>query len=188
MVDHRETIEIIANTLKRNTKIPDDLSYLPHEADTSGSDADVATPVLVLQAISNQRDDPSNDNFVGYITNDNDEQVGYIYESKWEMNLQMDVWTAAGSDADPDTYGKFVREVLYTYDTRGPDKTFRDEDGKPIDQIYDFMLTSRSRDDSFVETQSIRRWRQEATVRGAERLTVPAQEPPIRAIDESTST
>lgn len=170
MVTQREAMDVIAGTLQRHASIPDDMSYLIREADPDGVDAGVSVPLIELQDIVSNRDDPSNSNLVGYITNESDERVGYVFETKWEMQLQMDIWTVDGSDRDVDSLGKRLKEVLYTYDSRGPDKTFLDDDGTPVEGIYDFSLQDAQRNDSLVETHSVRKWRQNARVRGAEEL------------------
>jgi hypothetical protein len=187
MVTSREAIEIIARTLDEHPEMPDEMSYLTHEADTDGSDAAVTVPVVEMQDIESGRDDPSNSNFIGYLTNDNDEDVAEVYETKWEMELRMDIWTAARSSHDVDELGKTMRKILYTYDSRGPDKQFTDETGVVEEGIYDFSLQEHLRDDSLTETPSVRRWRQFARVRGAERLHLPLDAAVVEQTNESIS-
>lgn len=185
MVSSREAVQIIANTLRRSDKYPDDMSYILDEPDPEGRDSAVSVPVTVLQDIDTRRDDPSNSNFVEYLTNDDGEQVGKIYETKWEMSLQIAIWTASGSHTTVDTLGRHLYEILYQYDSRGPADTFVDADGEPISSIYDFSLRERSRDDSLVETPSVRRWQQSARVRGVQTMVQTADEPPLREYDET---
>ena len=180
MVQSREAIEIIAGTLKRSSKIPEEMSYILREPDPEGEDSAVSVPVTVLQETDVTRDDPSNDNLTGYLTNDDGGRVGRVYETKWEMSLQIDIWTAAGSDYNADELGQQLYEVLYTYDNRGPSKAFRDDTGEKRELIYDFSLQDGSRNDSLDQTPSVRRWRQEARVRGAEQLTETSNDPPVR--------
>lgn len=184
MVQSREALKIIADTLRRSQKMPEDMSYVLREPDVEGQDSAVSVPVTILQDTDTTRDDPANSNFSGYLTNDAGERVGKIYETHWEMSLQLDIWTAAGSDADVDELGQLLHEVLYDYDTRGPDKTFVDEDGEKREMIYDFTLQDGSRDDNLDQTPSIWRWRQQARVRGAEQLTTTSTDPPVRNVTQ----
>lgn len=184
MVNQRETIEIIGRTLKESPKIPDQMSYLLREADPEGADANVSVPLIEIQNIDTTRDDPTNSNFVDYLTNDAGEQVGYVYQTTWEMSLEIDIWTADGSDNDVDEFAAQMREVLYAYDTRGHDKQFRDENGEPVSDIWGFALQDGQRNDSLVETPSVRRWRQNARVRGAEVFTSTTENPPVRNVTQ----
>jgi hypothetical protein len=184
MVQSREALKIIADTLRRSSKMPEEMSYILHEPDPDGEDSAVSVPVTVLQDTDTTRDDPSNSNFEGYLLNDSGERVGTVYETKWEMSLQIDIWTAAGSDYNVDKLGKELHEVLYAYDTRGPDKTFVDGTGEGRELIYDFTLQDSNRDDNLDQTPSVRRWRQLARVRGAERLTTTSDDPPVRNVTQ----
>lgn len=187
MVTNREATQIIGRTVAEHPDMPDELSYITHEADTDGEDSVVSVPVIELQDIETERDDPSNSNFVTYLTNDQDQRVAELYETKWEMELRMDIWTAARSSFDVDELGKTLRKILYTYDSRGPDQQFVDDDGTVENGIYDFSLRDGGREDSLTETPSVRRWRQFARVRGAEQLHLTLDGPPIEQTEETVS-
>lgn len=184
MVQSRDALTIIADTLRRSPKMPEEMSYVLREPDPDGQDSAVSVPVTVLKDTETTRDDPSNDNLTGYLENDAGERVGKIYETKWQMSLQIDIWTAAGSDYNVDTLGQELHEVLYAYDTRGPDRTFVDDEGEPRELIYDFTLQNGSRNDNLGQTPSVRRWRQLARVRGAEQLTTTSDNPPVRNVTQ----
>ena len=184
MVQSRESLDIIANTLQESPKFPEEMSYINREPDAEGQDAGVSLPITILRDTDNTRDDPANSNFTGYLTNDAGEDVGRIYETHWELSLQIDIWTAAGSDNDVDELGQKLYEVLYAYDSRGPDKTFVDEEGEPREMLYDFTLQDGTRNDMLDQTPSVRRWRQIARVRGAELLTTTSTEPPVRNVTQ----
>ncbi len=184
MVQSRDALKIIADTLRRSPKMPEEMSYILHEPDPDGQESAVSVPVTVLQDTETIRDDPSNSNFIEYLKNDDGERVGEIYETKWEMSLQIDIWTAAGSDYNVDELGKQLHEVLYAYDSRGPAKVFVDQDGEPRELIYDFSLQDGERNDQLDQTPSVRRWRQLARVRGAERLTLTSDDPPVRNVTQ----
>jgi len=184
MVQSREALKIIAGTLERSSDFPDEMSFIMREPDPEGQDSAVSVPVAVLQDTDTTRDDPSNENLIDYVTNDYGERVGRVYETKWEMSLQIDIWTAAGSEYSADKLGQKLYKVLYDYDTRGPDKTFVDEDGEERELLYDFSLEDGSRNDSLDQTPSVRRWRQEARVRGAEHWRTTSTTPPVRNVTQ----
>jgi hypothetical protein len=184
MVQSREALKIITDTLRRSGKMPEEMSYILHEPDPEGQDSAVSVPVVVLQDTETTRDDPSNDNIAGYMENDDGERIGTAYETKWEMSVQIDIWVAAGSDYNVDELGQKLHEVLYMYDTRGPDKTFVDEDGEACELLYDFTLQDGNRNDNLDQTPSVWRWRQLARVRGAELLTTSSENPPIKDVTQ----
>ena len=188
MVTQREAVDVIRDTLSGHPDLPEDMSYLIREADPDGEDAAVSVPLIEIQDVTNERDDPSNSNLVGYQTTDDGARTGQIYETKWEMRLQLDIWTAAGSDYEVDNLAKILRRILYTYDSRGAGAPFKDTEGNIVEDIYDFSMQEGERNDSLVETHSVRRWRQYARVRGAEQFIVPETEPPIAGFTESTDT
>jgi hypothetical protein len=188
MVTHREAIEVIVDTMERQPKLSDNISYITHEADPDGRDANVPTPVIEVQDLNVTRDDPSNSTRIDYLVDDNDNRIAELHETKWEMRLQIDVWTASGSSNDPDQIGKDMREVLYTFDSRGPDKRFVDNENDPVEGIYDFALQETVRDDSLSETPSVQRFRQLARVRGCEQLKLYYDDPIIRATEEGVET
>jgi len=188
MVTQRDAIEVIAGSLQRHADFPSDVSYLLHEADPDGEDANVSLPVVEIQTRNVSDDTPSNTEFHSYITDDSGNERAKAYEKKWDLELDMRVWTAARSDNDVDKIGKRLREILYTYDSHGPANEFTNGDGEAIESIFYFKLADGERDDSLIETPSVRTWRQIARVRGAEYLTTTADEPPITGFDASVST
>jgi hypothetical protein len=168
MVSHDQAVEIIRDTIDRDDRIPDRMSYIIHEADTEGAHANVSLPLIEFQILDTSRDDLNNSNLTDFVFNSNGEKVGRIFELKWEMQLQMNVWTVGGSDHDADTLGQVLRTVLYDYDTLGPDETFQDERGEPVQDIWNFKLQNGERADDLTQTPTIRRFRQSAEVSGAE--------------------
>lgn len=184
MVHSREALKIIANTLRDSPKFPEEMSYILREPDPDGQDSAVSIPVTVLKDINIDRDDPSNSTFVDYLENSSGERVGKVYETKWEMIIEIDIWTAAGSEYNVDEIGEQLHEVLFAYDSRGPAKTFRDDSGEARELIYDFSLQDSERNDSLDQSPSVRRWRQRARVRGAEQLTTTSDDVPVRNVTQ----
>lgn len=168
MVSHREAVEVIRDTIDRDNRIPDAMSYVIHEPDTEGAQANVSLPLIVFEILDTTRDDQNNSNFKEYVYNSKGQQVGRIFEEKWQMSLQMGIWTADGSDYNADELAATLRTVLYDYDVKGPDKTFQDDQGDPVPDIWNFTLEDTERADDLTQTPTIRRVRVSAQVYGAE--------------------
>lgn len=177
MVSHDQAVEIIRDTIDRDDRIPDRMSYIIHEADTEGAHANVSLPLIEFQITNTNRADLNNSNLIDFVLNSDGERVGRIFELKWEMDLQMNIWTVDQSSYDADRLGQILRTVLYDYDTLGPAKTFKDDTGDPIHDIWDFNLQSGERVDDLTQTPTIRRFRQNAEVSGAEQYTQEGLDP-----------
>lgn len=171
MVTPSEVLSAIERSLQSNSSVPDELSYLLHEADSSSSDADVTLPLVEIQITNNDRVHLLNTEFAGYKTDDNGNQTGYVYHSEYELLLQIDVWTASGGDHEVNNLGDIVRNALYTHSSFGPQQPFADENGDDIDEIFRFSMEEETRADDLISTPTIRRWRIDAEVWAYEQFT-----------------
>lgn len=187
MASQTEAIEIIRDNIDRDDRIPDEMEYVIHEADPSNTHANVSLPLIEFQMLDTTRDDLNNTNRTEFVYDSNGNRVGEIYQLKWKMRLQMDIWTAQGSDYDPSELGKVLRTVLYDHDVKGPAEPFETDEGEPFDDIWDFQIEQGERVDDLTQTPTIRRHRQFATVRGYEEYRRTGQDT-IKTVDQTTST
>lgn len=167
MVSPRDAMKAVARGIAQSDELPSDMSLLLHEADMDSSDADVDLPMLEIQP---QVDHivTNNTDLAGYITDDNDNQVGRIYHSEYELQLQLDIWTTADGGYDPDRLGERLREALYPYSSYGPDQNFVDDRGDIIDEITYFTFDDGERTDDLIRTPTVRRWSQTAELWASE--------------------
>jgi len=166
----QEIVEAIGHTLDNAPELPDDVSYLTQEPDVTGSDSNIKLPVCSIQQIGtiNLRD--FNTDLAGVITDSNGNNVGRIYESRYRLDVQIDLWVAQGSKHNPDELGAELRQVLYNYDDSGPGGTLRDENGQDMADVWRFHLGDGERRDDLTMTPTLRRWRQEASMWSHERF------------------
>lgn len=161
-------MEAVAQNVARSGELPSEMSLLLHEADQTASDADVEMPLLEIQPVEVEHVILNNDDFVGYATDNNDNQIGRIYLSDFEMGISLDIWTSVDDQYDPDDLGERLRSALYPHSSYGPQKPFLDEDKTPIDQITHFRLDTGERVDDLLQTPTVRRWSQEVELWGYE--------------------
>lgn len=156
-----EAIAAIHRSIQNNADVPRRTSYLDETADIGGANDDVRLPLIETQTISQIRIEDFNTDRVGYIRDDFGNRTARVFHTEYMCDFQIDVWTASGSRYDPDEMGKSIREALYMHDKAGPDKPFLDENGDPIDDIWNFRILDGGREDDLTTTPSLRRWRQD---------------------------
>lgn len=168
MVSQAEAIEVIKDTVERDQRVPDTISYVINEVDSDGKHANLDMPFIQFEIADSSRDDEHNTTVLKPVYDTDGNIVGQIYETKWEMTLQITIWTVQFSDTDVDSLGELLRTVLFDYDSRGPDETFVTDDGEPVPDIWNFELDDVTRVDDISFDFTVRRFRQMATVYGAE--------------------
>lgn len=164
MTSPRESLEAVKRAIDSAGRLPEEISYLLHEADAAGQDSDVSLPLIEIQPLTSERVNPNNTDFVGFTTDDAGNHTGRIYRSQYELSAQIDVWTAQGGRYSPDDLGEAVRRSLYQHASHGPDKPFRDENEQVIDSMFRFELGDGERADDLVQTPTLRRWRQDVVI------------------------
>lgn len=163
MVSPSDAMLGLGLALNRSDKIPDEMSYLLHEADLQNDDANVDLPMIEITPVDVDHVHPSNSDFVDFTTNDEGSQTGRVYHTEYQMEVEIDIWTASDGGYDVDELGDALREALYPHSSFGPQEPFLDEDGKEM-QIFRFSIESGERQDDIIQTPTVRRWRQEVEI------------------------
>lgn len=161
MVAPQDSIRAVARALERSTEFPNSVSTILHEADPSSEDADVDLPLLEIQPIEVVEPVIHNTDLVGYATDSNGNEIAAVYDSEYEMRLQLDIWTSTDDGYDPDDLGDSLRRALYNHSSYGPKQPLPDEDGSPITDIFYFRIGDGDRTDDMLRTPTVRRWSQE---------------------------
>lgn len=159
MATPHEILTKLRDTLDESSEVPDSVNYLVAEYDSSGKDANVELPVVQLTAVGVVNLNEFNTDLVGYVTDNDGNQVGRRYHSEYQMNVQLDVMTVDGrtkTNESIEPLTRTVRNELYSYDSAGPDEEI-DED------IWRFHVDDAERSDDLSTTPTIRRWRQDVS-------------------------
>lgn len=168
MVTPTETMDLVLLAVADSGDLPAEMSVLKHEADIDNENSDVELPLLEVQIADSERVEVSNDDLVGWTTDGSGNRTGRIYESEYELTLELRIWTIPKDGYNVDRLGDAVRSALYPYSSYGPQKSFRDESGETVDQIYYFTISDGARADDLIQTPNVRRWRQEVELWGCE--------------------
>lgn len=150
-----EIIDTIVDLLDGN--VSDRVSFVKHELDSEGEDSDVYLPIVEIQPITMINLNDFNTDFVGYKHDEDGNQIGRIYQSRYEMDVQLDVWTAARSEDDPNEIGGEIRTTLYPYTSSVSEKEF------PGD-VWKFSFLEGNPNQDLTMSPSVRRWEQDIEI------------------------
>lgn len=156
-----ECIQAIQRTIQEAADLPSSTTFMTEQVDLSNSNRNIRLPLVETQTISQIRIEDFNTDRIGYIRDDEGNRVARVFHTEYMCDFQIDVWTGARSRYDPDEMGRNIREALYVHDKAGPDKPFRDENGDPIDDIWNFRILDGGREDDLTMSPSLQRWRQD---------------------------
>lgn len=161
-------MEAVARSIADSNNLPNDMSLLLQEADTSSENADVDLPVLEITPVDMEHVVVNNTDFVGFVTDDHGNYIGRIFRSEYEMTLELAIWTTTEDGYDPDDLGEQLRNALYKHSSYGPSEPLPDPERNGIDDITYFRLADGGRDDDLLQTPTVRRWSQEIELWGCE--------------------
>jgi len=150
--------------------LPQELDTVFHTADQRGSDSDKNLPLLEFNILSTDRIANSNTDFVGFVKDDEGNEVGRIYDMLYSMQIQIELWTAQGSEYDPNYLGSAIRESLYPHDSKAYGKPFVDTQGNPLSSVWKFKLLTGGRNDDIMTTPTARKWEQNVRIWSYERF------------------
>lgn len=166
MVKPHTVVESVKTAVKQSGRLPDSTSYATFELDEDGGQANVRPPAIEITMPTTVRSTPNNTDFYKYATDDNGNHIGYIYRARFEMTVELDVWTAEGDGFDPDTIGREVRNALYEYDSRQLGRELPDPSApsNKLSSISHLEVGDGEVRNDLSMTPALRRWRQTLTV------------------------
>lgn len=145
--------------------------YLTEELDPEGAGNRFDQPIVSLQPVSSIRADQWNTDLVGYVTDDAGNQIGRIFEAIFEMDVQADIWVAAGNtQLDATSLGGDLAQALYRYDSQMVGKAFPAEGGGTLDDVKHFQVREGRRQDDLAGP-GVRRWRHDLDIDFVDRVT-----------------
>jgi len=145
--------------------------YSTEELDPAGAGNRFEQPIVTLQPTGTIRNDQHNTDLVGYTTDANGNRTGRIFEAIFDMDVQLDIWVAAGNDQlDASELGGDLQRALFQHDSSMVDRPFPDGEGGTIDAISEFVVGDGRRQDD-LSGPGVRRWRQDLSARFTSRVT-----------------
>jgi len=166
MVRPDTVLESVKTAIEESSRMPDATTYSIYEIDTDGGQANLRPPIVELTVTDVVRSSEHNTDLVGMATDTSGNEIGRIYRGKFEMPIQIDMWTAEGGDYDPYELGESLRYALYQYDNyqRGdplPDPT---DPNTSLAEIEQFTINDGGVRNDLSMTPALRRWRQTGEV------------------------
>lgn len=161
--------ESLAEALRSSELLPDG-TYVTEEVDTQGLHSNIRLPLYEVTIVSSIWLNPHNTDFVDYVEDEEGNEVGRIYDSEYQMTLQVDIWTAAGSQHDVSVISDNLRRVLYQYESSGPERRLPHPEGGEVSDVWRFAVTDGGRNDDLSMSPSLRRWTQDIEVWSFERF------------------
>jgi hypothetical protein len=184
MVRVKELIEAVLNVLKQSGQLPSETNFIGVEPDM-----DTQPIKLPLVEVSSQRQEEvqeTNTSFVGFRTDDDGNQIGKVFQSLYYETLEISVYTAQGSKFDPKELGQAVRDVMFGFSTKGPNKTLIHPDFGPVNEVYMVEMLYGNHTDDLGTSPPLRRWTQELEIYASEQYLTDADSPP--ALDATVTT
>ena len=179
MADPEELKEALAEALRESDAIPDG-TYLTEEADAQGNHSNLRLPLYEITVASSTWLDEHNTDFIGFVEDEDENEVGRIYDSEYQMTLQVEIWTAAGSRHDIGEISSGLRRALYPYESSGLDQPLPHPDGGEVTDVWRFSVGDGGRNDDLTMSPSLRRWTQDVEVWSFERFNT--SEPTIEEV------
>lgn len=157
MVTPIEIVEAVERGIQQSGRLPAEMSYLTRTPDTQGVDSWVTYPAVVITQVSVQRDEDRSTDLVGYHTNAQNQRIGRIWDMTFEMEIQVDLYVAAGSSHNVDDLSDRLDRALWRYDSQMRDDLLPAADGSGMSEVWNFTLGQRRTADNLSKSPSERR-------------------------------
>jgi hypothetical protein len=152
-----------------------------HEANVAREDNRLDPPWVTLQPIAVPRSSPHDTDRVGFETDANGRRVGRIFETTWQVDVQLDVRLFSPAPQSATELGTQVQQALFPFDALREARPFPDGSGGTLDDIEYFRVGEGERRDDLTSEHSIRRWSQELRIDVSDRTST--TEEPVTAVD-----
>lgn len=163
----RHIIDALIRSVKQSGYLPDDMEYLPYEADRSGADGNIKLPLVEVQPVDQIDIQDFNTDRVEYITDDDGNRIGRRFHAEYRLRIQFDVYAAQGSSYDARELGTKLWQALYRHDSAGPNQPLPAEDGSDLSITWSIHVEDEQPAHDLTTTPALRRWRIDVVVRSA---------------------
>lgn len=162
MVRPETALNGVVTALKESDRLPSATTYSVYEIDSDGAQANLRPPIVEVTTTDTVRSNTHNTQFVDTATDNDGNDIGRIYEAQFDMQFQIDVWTAEQGDWDPYELGQSVRYALYQYDAqqRGDPLPDPDDPTQQLPEVSRMELSDGGVRNDLSMTPALRRWRQ----------------------------
>lgn len=186
MVTVQTVLDAIIRGIEQSGRLPDSTSFLTREPDPQGVDAGVTLPAVVVQEVSTVRDESRVTDLVGYVTDDEGSEVGRIWQASYDMEVQVDIHTAAGASEpkDLETLETQVKRALQRYDKQMRADFFPDGEGGTEGAIREFTFGESHPENQLTASPSLMRQRMSAFVVFVDRVNEVEEFGPLPAIKD----
>lgn len=187
MVRPKEIVESILYVLQNSNAFPENTNFVGYEPDINSES--IKLPLIEISMNLQSEINEMNTDFVGFRTDDNGNDIGEVYQSDYTQDISVAVWTAHGSRYSPRTLSDSVRDELYEYTNKGPDKSLPHPDIGQLDDVWKFQIVEGEHTDDLGTSPTLRRWQQIVEVSASERYITDAENPAAGefSINESTN-
>jgi len=165
MTTPNDILEGIAVALHNSGNLPSSTTYVTRQVDMDGAQAGLQMPIVELETQNSVRNSTYNTDLSGYATDDGGNRIGYIFRTRFDMTVAINVYTAEGGGYDPDDIGQSIRRALLKYDShqmgsRWLDNHLPDGNGGTLDEVEYFYVGDGENNDDITTTPALRRWQQ----------------------------
>lgn len=154
---------------------------ITREANVAREDNRLDAPWVTIQPISVPRSSPHDTDRVDFVTDTSGRRVGRIFETTWQVDVQLDVRLFSPAPSSVTDLGAQVQQALLPYDALREARPFPDGSGGTLDAVEHFRVGEGERRDDLTSEHSIRRWYQELRIDVSDRTST--TEAPVTAVD-----
>lgn len=134
MVDTDGALAALGRALRTSDHLPMIHAVFERPIDQEGVDAYSEFPLIDMEVITKTH--PSGTpSFVEYVYDDNNNEIGEIYERVTNMRVQINVWTISGTEYDAVSLSDSLDTALSRYDEDGYNQLLTDETGEGISSL-----------------------------------------------------
>ncbi len=194
MTTPQDVLEGIAVALHNSGNLPSDTTYVTRQVDMDGRQAGLQMPIVEMEVQNTVRNTQFNTDLVGYATDDDGNRIGYIFRTRFEMTVAVNIYTAEGGGNDPDSLGHSLRRALLKYDSyqmgsRHHNNTLPDGNGGELTEVTQFVVGNGENNDDITTTPALRRWQQTINLRFYDEINTAQEYGPedfVKSVDIST--
>jgi len=158
MVQLNTILESLVVACKRNSKVPDAVTYSTVVLDSGGDHSNIRPPIVEFSVEEIERDTSRNTERVGIETDEDGTEIGHIYTMWLDAVVNVEVLTVAGTNFNHRELEQLHRKALYQYDKHGMNHRLPDPDNtsETLDDVSWVSMSDISPDRDFSLSPSIR--------------------------------